>query len=79
MDRKEDLVLAISTSEVVQLRLGLIGLTKENWTQELLAVILLGILRISPSFKFYDPTSRSFFETENARFLEDVEFEGKIE
>ena len=29
----------------------------------------------SERFKFYDPSSRSFFETENARFLEDVKFE----
>ena len=31
----------------------------------------------SRGYKFYDPTSRSFFETGNARFLEDVEFEGE--
>ena len=28
-------------------------------------------------FKFYDPTTRSFFETRNVRFLEDVEFGGE--
>ena len=28
-------------------------------------------------FKFYDPTLRSFFYTRNAKFLEDVEFEGE--
>ncbi|KAA0056360.1 Retrovirus-related Pol polyprotein from transposon TNT 1-94 [Cucumis melo var. makuwa] len=29
----------------------------------------------SRGFKFYDPTSNLFFETENAKFLENVEFE----
>ncbi|KAA0061128.1 Retrovirus-related Pol polyprotein from transposon TNT 1-94 [Cucumis melo var. makuwa] len=31
----------------------------------------------SRDFKFYDPTSKSFFETRNARFHEDVEFDGE--
>ncbi|KAL8143523.1 hypothetical protein V2J09_016555 [Rumex salicifolius] len=31
----------------------------------------------SRGFKFYNPTTRSFFETGNARFLEDVEFGGE--
>ncbi|TYK28144.1 Retrovirus-related Pol polyprotein from transposon TNT 1-94 [Cucumis melo var. makuwa] len=31
----------------------------------------------SRSLKFYDPTSKSFFETGNAKFLENVEFEGE--
>ena len=35
------LVLGISIFGVVQLRLGHIGLMKENWTQEQLAAILL--------------------------------------
>ena len=30
----------------------------------------------SRGFKFYDPTTRTFFETGNARFLEEVEFVG---
>ncbi|KAA0052114.1 Retrovirus-related Pol polyprotein from transposon TNT 1-94 [Cucumis melo var. makuwa] len=41
-DMERSLVLGIFTSGVVQLRLCLTGLTKENWTQELLAAILLG-------------------------------------
>ncbi|RDY10582.1 hypothetical protein CR513_04868, partial [Mucuna pruriens] len=32
-------------------------------------------LEKSQGYKFYDPTSRSFFETGNARILEEVEFE----
>ena len=32
----------------------------------------------SQGFKFYDPTTRTFFETGNARFLEEVEFVGEI-
>ena len=31
----------------------------------------------SQGFKFYNPTIRSFFKTENARFFEDVEFGGE--
>ena len=30
----------------------------------------------SRGFKFYDPTTRTFFETGNARFLEEIEFVG---
>ena len=30
----------------------------------------------SRGFKFYDPSSRSFFETGNAKFIEDVEYGG---
>ena len=29
------------------------------------------------NYKFYDPSNKSFFETGNARFLEDIEFEGE--
>ena len=28
-------------------------------------------------FKFYDPLTRSFFETGNAKFIEDVELSGR--
>ena len=69
--QERSLVLGIFTSGVVQLRLGHTGLTKENWTQELLAS------KHSRGFKFYDPTFRSLFETGNVRFLEDVEFAGE--
>ena len=31
----------------------------------------------SRGFKFYDPSSRSFFETGNAKFIEDVELTGR--
>ena len=31
----------------------------------------------SRGYKFYDPTTRSFFEMGNAQFFEDVEFEGR--
>ncbi|KAA0048534.1 Retrovirus-related Pol polyprotein from transposon TNT 1-94 [Cucumis melo var. makuwa] len=37
----------------------------------------VGYFEHSRGFKFYDPSSKSFFETENAKFLEDVEFEGE--
>ena len=32
---------------------------------------------MSRYFKFYDSTSKSFFDTSNAKFLEEVELEGK--
>ena len=31
----------------------------------------------SRGFKFYDPLTRSFFETGNAKFIEDVELSGR--
>ena len=33
----------------------------------------------SRGFKFYDPSSRSFFETGNAKFIEDIEYGGSSE
>ena len=32
---------------------------------------------MSRGFKFYDPSTRSFFETSNAKFIEDVELSGR--
>ncbi|XP_074336653.1 uncharacterized protein LOC141673816 [Apium graveolens] len=37
----------------------------------------VGYTERTKGFKFYDPLSKSFFETGNARFLEDVVFEGR--
>ena len=37
----------------------------------------VGYAERSQGYKFYNPASRSIFETENARFLEDVEFGGE--
>ena len=37
----------------------------------------VGYAERSRGFKFYNPTTKSFFETGNARFLEDVEFGGE--
>ncbi|KAL8161786.1 hypothetical protein V2J09_013275 [Rumex salicifolius] len=37
----------------------------------------IGYAKRSCGFKCYDPTNRSFFETKNAKFLEDVEFGGE--
>ncbi|RDY13099.1 hypothetical protein CR513_02030, partial [Mucuna pruriens] len=50
---------------IVQLKHDLIGHMKENWIQEQLVVILLLMLN----------ALGSFFEMENERFLEEVEFE----
>jgi len=40
----------------------------------------VGYAKHSQGYMFYDPTSRSIFETGNAIFLEDIEFgrEGNI-
>ena len=32
----------------------------------------------SKGFKFYDPSSKSFFETKNVKFIEDVEYSGSV-
>ena len=36
----------------------------------------IGYFERSRGYKFYDPTTKSIFETGNARFFEDVEFDG---
>ena len=58
-------ILGIFTSVVVQLRMLSIS------------CYFVGYFEHSRGFKFYDPTSKSFFEIGNAKFLEDVEFEGE--
>ena len=37
----------------------------------------VGYSERSRGFKFYDPSTRSFFETSNAKFIEDVELSGR--
>ena len=37
----------------------------------------VGYSKRSRGFKFYDPSTRSFFETDNAKFIEDVELSGR--
>ena len=37
----------------------------------------VGYSERSRGFKFYDPSTRSFFETGNAKFIEDVELSGR--
>ena len=49
---------------------------KRNWIQERLVAIYIGYSERSRGYKFYDPTTKSIFETGNARFFEDVEFDG---
>ena len=36
----------------------------------------IGYSERSRGYKFYDPTTKSIFETGNAQFFEDVEFDG---
>ena len=72
----KSLVLSIYTFGDVQLRHGLIGQMKRNWTQELSVVTLLDILKDLGITSFMIPLLRPFLETRNARFFEDVEFVG---
>ncbi|KAL8159200.1 hypothetical protein V2J09_000737 [Rumex salicifolius] len=44
---------------------------------KIVSCYFVGYLEHSRGFKFYDPKIHSFFGTENARFLEDVEFGGE--
>ncbi|KAL6335699.1 hypothetical protein AAG906_032893 [Vitis piasezkii] len=37
----------------------------------------VGYSKRSRGFKFYDPSTRSFFKTDNAKFIEDVELSGR--
>ena len=37
----------------------------------------VGYSKRSRGFKFYDPSTRSFFETSNAKFIKDVESSGR--
>ena len=37
----------------------------------------VGYFERSRGFKFYDPSTKSFFETDNAKFIEDVELSGR--
>ncbi|RDX66847.1 hypothetical protein CR513_54347, partial [Mucuna pruriens] len=41
----------------------------------IISCYFVGYVKRSRGYKFYDPTSRSFFETGNARTIEEVEFE----
>ncbi|RDY14613.1 hypothetical protein CR513_00301, partial [Mucuna pruriens] len=57
------------------LKHGLIGCMKENWIQELLVVTLLAMLNALDAINFTISLQDPFFETGNARILEEVEFE----
>ena len=57
----------------VQLRHDLTSLMKRNWIPELLVVILLDTLKGQENLSFMI-LAKSFSETINARFLEDVDF-----
>ena len=45
--------------------------------ERIVSCYFVGYAERSRGFKFYNPTIRSFFETGNARFFEDVEFGGE--
>ncbi|RDX64209.1 hypothetical protein CR513_57264, partial [Mucuna pruriens] len=58
-----------------KLKHSLISRMKENWIQELLDVTLLATLNALGAISFMIPLQDPFFETVNARILEEVEFE----
>ena len=64
-------------SRDVQLKHNRMSLKKENWIPERLVAILLDIQENRGGFKFYDPSTRGIFETGNAHFFEDIEFDGE--
>ena len=76
--QERSLVLGIFASEVVQLRLGLTSLMKGNWAQELLAAILLGILRILEVSSFMIPIRNCFLRLEMPNFLRMLSLKWKI-
>ena len=43
----------------------------------IISCYFVGYSKRSTGYKFYDPTTKSIFETGNARFFEDVEFAGE--
>ena len=51
---------------------------ERNLDSRIISFYFVGYAKHSRGYKFYNPTLRSFFETRNARFLEEVEF-GKEE
>ena len=44
----------------------------------MISCYFIGYSERSRGYKYYDPTTKSIFETGNARFFEDVEFDGEI-
>ena len=49
---------------------------KKKLDSRTVSCYFIGYSERSRGYKFYDPTTKSNFETENARFFEDVEFDG---
>ena len=58
---------------VVQLRLGLTSQMRKKLDSRTVSCYFVRYSERSRGFKFYDPSIRSFFETSNAKFIEDVE------
>ena len=50
---------------------------KKKLNSKTVSSYFIGYSERSRGYKFYDPTSRSIFETGCAKFFEDVEFEGR--
>ena len=77
-EQERSLVLGIFISGIVQLRLGLTGPMKENWTQEPLDVILLGILSIFGVSSFMISVRDHFFGLKMPDSLRMLSLRGKI-
>ncbi|RDX96021.1 hypothetical protein CR513_21377, partial [Mucuna pruriens] len=50
-------------------------LHERKFDSRIISCYFIGYVERSQGYKFYNPTPRSFFETGNARFLEEVKFE----
>ena len=68
-----NLVLGICMYGVIQLRLGLTSQIRKKMDSRIVSCYFVGYSKRSRGFKFYDPSTRSFFETGNTKFIEDVE------
>ncbi|RVW79277.1 Retrovirus-related Pol polyprotein from transposon TNT 1-94 [Vitis vinifera] len=52
-------------------------LNEKKLNSRIVSCYFVGYFERSRGFKFYDPSTRSFFETGNAKFIEDVELSGR--
>ena len=60
----------------VQLKHDRMSLKKKKLDSRTICCYFVGYSEKSWGFKFYDPSSRCIFETGNAHFCEDIEFDG---
>ncbi|RDX65984.1 hypothetical protein CR513_55302, partial [Mucuna pruriens] len=62
------------TSKKPSIKYAHLGPHERKLDSRIVSCYFVGYVKFSRGYKFYNPTSRSFFKTGNARILEDVEF-----